>query len=101
MATRAHRIIDAGVLFVTLAAVPEPLTAAPQPCSMVWVAPASNDNGLLNATVMRVGIEGAGNQRIAFHWTDIGGKYIPCSDANDLYVNVGADLEGVDYVIYA
>ena len=101
MATRAHRIVAAGSLFVALAAVPEPLTAASQPCSMVWVDPASNANGLLNASVARIGIAGAGNQRIALHWTDVGGKYIPCSDTNDLYVNVGVNLEGVDYVIYA
>ena len=102
MATGAHRIIRAGYLSVGLAAVPQPLTPATQPCSLVWVGPASSLKfGIMNTTVARIGIEGVGNQRIALHWNSIEGVMIPCSDTNDLYVNVGADHEGVDYVIYA
>jgi len=68
---------------------------------MVWVGAPHNDAGVpQNTTVARLGIVGAGLQTIALATTDIGGMYIPCSDTNDLYVNVGVNGESVDYAIF-
>ena len=68
---------------------------------MVWVGAPHSDLGVAaNTTVARIGLAGAGNQRIALAMADIDGMFIPCSDTNDLYVLVGVNGESVDYAIF-
>ena len=102
MATRGHRIIAGGNTVIAAAGTPEPLTAATQPCSMVWVGAPHNDAGVAqNTSVARVGLAGAGNQRIALAVADIAGIFIPCSDTTDVYVNVGTNGDSLDYQVFA
>jgi len=91
--------VAGGALTVTHAATPQPLKAAATPCKYVWVgAPMDADSGdAVNTKVAFLG--GAAAQVMPLLPSNFTGYTIPIGDASQLYVKVGADGEGVSYLI--
>lgn len=94
--------IDEGNKVVAASATPEALVASSTPCKFVRIsAPVTVATGLaVNTKIALVGVTGANKRKIKIHPSDIDGVDIPCTDAADIFVEVGVDGESVDYTVF-
>lgn len=94
--------IAEGNKVVAASATPEALVASSTPCKFVRIsAPVTVATGLaVNTKIALVGITGANKRKIKIHPSDIDGVDVPCTDAADIFVEVGVDGESVDYTVF-
>lgn len=87
-----------GTKTVAAAATPEPLVAEPTPCRRVWLgAPMDADGNPVNTKPVLVGP--VGQEVLPILPANFEGVVLGVADAETLSVKVGADGEGVRYLI--
>lgn len=93
-------MLEVGQKTVTLAATPETLVDDSLPCTLVWVgAPYNKATGAATNT-KPVNIGDATEQYLPVMPSNFEGLFLPCLDAVDLVIDVGADGEDLNYVIF-
>jgi hypothetical protein len=95
-------LVATGQKTVTSLDQPERLVSASRPCHGVLVmAPADANGAPTNSKPALLGVSSTnGANYIFLHHANLEGVYIPIDDAYDLYVDIGASLESVNYAIF-
>ena len=96
---KAFTSFTGGLKTVVSAAIAEPLVAESTPCRGVWLGPPCSASGLAQNTQV-VFIGDAVNQNMPVMPNNYEGYFINIADANQLYIKVGADGEGLQYRIF-
>lgn len=91
-------LTESGTLTIAATVTPQPVKAASTPCALVILSSeVSADGTAANAAVSRVGTSSAQTRPLPLAGTEIS---VWCSDANDVYVDAGANGDKVEYSIF-